>query len=223
METRALAIAFFYAVGTGVGGITGPLLFGNLIDRASSARSRSGFFIGAAVMAIGGIAELFFGVRAEQRSLEDIAEPLTAEDAGRGSEATAGAPRRAAAPAARAPAPRARARVRWYPGMSMPAQAPAVGHEREIESIVAVLRARGATPARRSRAPVGARRWGPGRFGAAVGAAVREGRIQPQRPLGLRAPARASRAAERTMRRRHRRRSATPEPAATRARYIAAR
>ena len=32
METRALAIAFFYAVGTGIGGITGPLLFGQLID-----------------------------------------------------------------------------------------------------------------------------------------------------------------------------------------------
>ena len=31
METRALAIAFFFAVGTGIGGIIGPLLFGNLI------------------------------------------------------------------------------------------------------------------------------------------------------------------------------------------------
>ena len=28
METRALCIAFFYAIGTAVGGITGPLLFG---------------------------------------------------------------------------------------------------------------------------------------------------------------------------------------------------
>jgi hypothetical protein len=26
METRALAIAFFYAIGTGVGGIVGPVL-----------------------------------------------------------------------------------------------------------------------------------------------------------------------------------------------------
>ena len=31
METRALAIAFFYAVGTGLGGIIGPVLFGQLI------------------------------------------------------------------------------------------------------------------------------------------------------------------------------------------------
>ena len=27
METRAMALAFFYAVGTGIGGVTGPALF----------------------------------------------------------------------------------------------------------------------------------------------------------------------------------------------------
>ena len=32
METRAMAISFFYAVGTAIGGITGPLLFGRLIE-----------------------------------------------------------------------------------------------------------------------------------------------------------------------------------------------
>ena len=32
METRALAIAFFYAIGTAVGGITGPYLFGKMIE-----------------------------------------------------------------------------------------------------------------------------------------------------------------------------------------------
>ncbi len=32
-------------------------------------------------MALGGIAELFFGVKAEQAELEDIAKPLTAEEA----------------------------------------------------------------------------------------------------------------------------------------------
>ena len=66
METRALAIAFFYAVGTAVGGITGPLLFGHLINTGSQDQVAIGFFIGAAVMAIGGIAELLFGVKAEQ-------------------------------------------------------------------------------------------------------------------------------------------------------------
>ncbi|MGW5413172.1 MFS transporter [Actinomadura geliboluensis] len=81
METRALAIAFFYAIGTAAGGITGPLLFGNLIDSGAAEKVAIGFFIGAVIMALGGVAELFFGVRAEQASLEAIARPLTAEEA----------------------------------------------------------------------------------------------------------------------------------------------
>ena len=84
METRALCIAFFYAIGTAVGGITGPLLFGRLIDNASEAKDITGiaigYFIGAALMIIGGIVEAFLCVRAEGRSLESIAQPLTAED-----------------------------------------------------------------------------------------------------------------------------------------------
>ncbi|MCL9796256.1 MFS transporter [Frankia sp. AgKG'84/4] len=80
METRALAIAFFYAVGTGVGGIAGPLLFGHLIDTGRTGPVMVGFLIGAAVMAVGGVAELMFGVDAAGRSLEDIAAPLTATE-----------------------------------------------------------------------------------------------------------------------------------------------
>ncbi len=86
METRALAIAFFYAIGTAAGGITGPLLFGHLIDSGSRGNVAIGFYIGAAVMALGGIAELFWGVEAEQESLEDVAKPLTAEEAEEGPE-----------------------------------------------------------------------------------------------------------------------------------------
>ncbi|MGH3051230.1 MAG: MFS transporter, partial [Gaiellaceae bacterium] len=81
METRALAIAFFYAIGTGIGGIAGPLLFGNLISSKSRGEVAAAFLIGAAVMLVGGIVEIFFGVKAEQQSLEDIAKPLTAADA----------------------------------------------------------------------------------------------------------------------------------------------
>ncbi|MGI8505227.1 MAG: MFS transporter [Solirubrobacteraceae bacterium] len=81
METRALAIAFFYAIGTAVGGITGPLLFGHLIATGKKDQVAIGFFIGAAVMALGGVAELLFGVKAAGRQLEDIAQPLTATDA----------------------------------------------------------------------------------------------------------------------------------------------
>src|SRR5699024_2301335 len=81
METRALAIAFFYAVGTAVGGIAGPLLFGTLIETGERVPVAIGFLVAAAVMALGGLAELVFGVRAEGRNLEDLATPLTAEEA----------------------------------------------------------------------------------------------------------------------------------------------
>ena len=87
METRALCIAFFYAIGTAVGGISGPLLFGWLIDRASASGDITqiaiGYFIGAALMIGAGIVAAFLGVKAEGQSLEDIAKPLTAEDAKR--------------------------------------------------------------------------------------------------------------------------------------------
>jgi MFS family permease len=85
METRALCIAFFYAIGTAVGGITGPLLFGKLIDHASASGDITGiapgYFLGAGLMIAGGIVAAFLGVRAEGQSLESIAQPLTAEDA----------------------------------------------------------------------------------------------------------------------------------------------
>jgi MFS family permease len=84
METRALCIAFFYAVGTAAGGISGPLLFGALIENASASKDITqiavGYFIGAGLMIVGGIVEIFLGVKAEGRSLESIAQPLTAED-----------------------------------------------------------------------------------------------------------------------------------------------
>jgi MFS family permease len=86
METRALCIAFFYAVGTAIGGIAGPLLFGRLIDNASDSgditRIAIGYFIGAALMIGAGVVAIFLGVKAEGQSLENIAKPLTAEDAG---------------------------------------------------------------------------------------------------------------------------------------------
>src|SRR4029077_20156983 len=76
METRALCIAFFYAIWTAVGGITGPLLFGKLIDDASADKDITaialGYFIGAALMVAGGVVEAFLGVKAEGQSLENI-------------------------------------------------------------------------------------------------------------------------------------------------------
>jgi hypothetical protein len=69
-------------VGTGAGGIVGPLLFGALIATGNAATVAIGFFIGAAIMAVGGLVEILFGVNAERQSLENIARPLTAEPAG---------------------------------------------------------------------------------------------------------------------------------------------
>src|SRR5690625_3708057 len=83
METRALAIAFFYAVGTAAGGIIGPLMFGQLVESGDRGLMATGFYISAAVMALGGVTELILGVKAEKTKLEDIAKPLTAEDAER--------------------------------------------------------------------------------------------------------------------------------------------
>jgi MFS family permease len=83
METRALAIAFFYAVGTAIGGITGPLLFGQLINSGQRGLVVWSFLIGAAVMAISGLVELWLGVAAERRPLEELALPLTVADAER--------------------------------------------------------------------------------------------------------------------------------------------
>jgi MFS family permease len=87
METRALAIAFFYAVGTAIGGITGPLLFGQLISSGERGLVVWSFLIGAAVMAASGFVELWLGVAAEQRPLEELALPLTVADAEREEEA----------------------------------------------------------------------------------------------------------------------------------------
>ncbi|AXT86655.1 MFS transporter [Aeromicrobium sp. A1-2] len=83
METRALCIAFFYAVGTAIGGIAGPLLFGRLIDNATADKDITqialGYFVGAALMIGAGVVAIFLGVKAEGQSLENIAKPLTAE------------------------------------------------------------------------------------------------------------------------------------------------
>ncbi|MGK5738848.1 MFS transporter [Micromonospora sp. URMC 103] len=81
METRAMAIAFFYAIGTAVGGITGPLIFAKLVGSGEVGQTTLAFVLGASVMIIGGLVELALGVRAEGRSLEDLATPLSAEEA----------------------------------------------------------------------------------------------------------------------------------------------
>jgi MFS family permease len=77
LEIRALAIAFFYAVGTGIGGIFAPSLFGLLIDTGSRVSVFWGYLLGSALMIIAGWIAWRWGVDAERKSLEDVARPLT--------------------------------------------------------------------------------------------------------------------------------------------------
>ncbi|WP_371579968.1 MFS transporter [Streptomyces sp. NBC_01314] len=79
METRAMAIAFFYALGTAAGGISGPLIFAELTKSGVVGDTVLAFQIGASLMCAAGLVAAFLAVRAERRSLEDIAEPLSAK------------------------------------------------------------------------------------------------------------------------------------------------
>jgi MFS family permease len=77
LEIRALAIAFFYAVGTGIGGVAAPWLFGLLIDTGSRASVFAGYLFGAGLMVAGGLTAWRWGINAERKPLEMVARPLT--------------------------------------------------------------------------------------------------------------------------------------------------
>lgn len=76
LEVRALAIALFYAVGTGVGGVAGPILFGALIDTGSRGSVFTGYLFGAMLMLVAAAVGSRYAVAAERRSLEQVAQPL---------------------------------------------------------------------------------------------------------------------------------------------------
>ena len=80
LEVRALAIAIFYAVGTGVGGIIGPYFLGHLIDTGSRTSVLAGYLIGSALMIIAAGIAAMKAVAAERKPLEDVARPLSASD-----------------------------------------------------------------------------------------------------------------------------------------------
>jgi MFS family permease len=80
LEIRALAIAFFYAVGTGIGGVAGPWLFGVLIDSGSRWSVFGGYLFGSVLMLIAAVVAARWGVAAERKSLESISRPLAAAD-----------------------------------------------------------------------------------------------------------------------------------------------
>ncbi len=78
LEVRAVAIALFYALGTGVGGVAGPALFGALIDSGSRVSIMWGYQLGAGLMIFAALVAALLAVRAERRPLEEIAPPLSA-------------------------------------------------------------------------------------------------------------------------------------------------
>jgi MFS family permease len=80
LEVRALAIAFFYAVGTGVGGTIGPWLFGQLIETGSRNSVFAGYALGATLMIVAGGIAWRWGVAAERKPLEEVARPLAIAD-----------------------------------------------------------------------------------------------------------------------------------------------
>jgi MFS family permease len=192
METRALAIAFFYAIGTAAGGIAGPLLFGRMIESEDRSLVALAFCIGAGVMALGGVAELLFGVKAEGADLEDIAKPLTAEDAesqtpdsvepavGRESAEASATDGSARTGSRLRPGPGSAGVYAPWPSVSSRDVPPEVS-AKEVQGIVDYVRDMQPVGDIELHRAIGARRWGPGRFRSAVREAIRQGRIRRTR------------------------------------------
>jgi MFS family permease len=80
LEVRALAIAVFYAAGTGLGGAAGPALFGLLIETGSRTSILMGYLFGAALMVAAAVIVAIWGIAAERKPLEAVARPLAFAD-----------------------------------------------------------------------------------------------------------------------------------------------
>jgi MFS family permease len=89
MEIRAMAIALFYSIATAIGGISGPVIFGQLIGTGNATNLFIAYLVGAAFMIFAAVVELLLGVRAEGQSLENVATPLTAIEEATGTSAAA--------------------------------------------------------------------------------------------------------------------------------------
>jgi MFS family permease len=167
LELRAMAIAFFYAVSTAIGGITGPVLFGALIGTGDRGNLFIGYLAGAALMLVAGLVQLAMGVDAERKSLEAIARPLSAADGDETSETGTRERRPAGRPA-----------TEWTVDAGSTARVRDRALEREMRLIVALLDDAGPLPRRAIGERLLAGRWGPGQLGNALSRARAEGRIQ---------------------------------------------
>jgi MFS family permease len=195
METRALAIAFFYAVGTAAGGITGPLLFGKLVESGDAGQVFWGYMLGAVLMIAAGIVQAAIGVEAAQKDLEQIAKPLSAEAAegegeGEGEPAApARAERREREPRFERPRrpPRgarfgpSEAGTSYSPVQQSSSRVADEDIDDEVDAIVAALREAG--PEGLDRRALGdrvhCRHWGPGRFRHALSVGQARGLVRP--------------------------------------------
>jgi MFS family permease len=177
LEIRAMAIAFFYAIATGTGGITGPLLFGALAGTKNRDEVYIGYLIGAAAMVVAGLVEVWLGVSAEQESLEEVAEPLSAEgeEGGEETKTHAEPPR-----PTRRPAPGSYRRVYSpRPSFAGVPSSPTSSFQREVDAIVREVEGAPGPMSRQELARrVGARWWGPGEFGRALREARRRGAVE---------------------------------------------
>jgi MFS family permease len=78
LEVRAIAIALFYAFGTGLGGVAGPALFGALIDTGSRLSIFFGYLLGGVLMIVAAVVAGILAANAERKPLEEVAPPLSA-------------------------------------------------------------------------------------------------------------------------------------------------
>jgi MFS family permease len=190
METRALAIAFFYAVGTAIGGITGPLLFGKLVESEDPGQVFWGYMLGAVLMIIAGVVQAAIGVEAAQKDLEEIATPLSAQAA----EADGEEPERrerARELEPRFERPRRPARGQRFgpseafssysPVQQSSSRAPDEDIDEEVATLVGALREAGDEGLDRNALGerVNCRLWGPGRFRHALAVAQQRGEVRP--------------------------------------------
>ena len=175
LEIRAMAIAFFYAVGTALGGILGPALFGKLISAGTGATT-VGFVIAAVWLLVAAATAFFLAVDAERKPLEDVAEPLSA--AGNDDEDS---PRDADEPTHRERREiggyPVRAGAHWSPRYSFHGtDDPLEGQVAALES--ALAEAGRPLPEHELLSRTNARHWGPGVARRALRRAVVEGRIE---------------------------------------------
>jgi MFS family permease len=80
LELRGMAIALFYATGTGLGGPFASWLYGWLIDSGSRRYLCYGDILAALLLLVTAGVVIAFGVKAERSSLEEIARPLSATE-----------------------------------------------------------------------------------------------------------------------------------------------